>query len=112
MVEKTKTYYSFVNFNKQCYSTIASFDFWMSKHAHNNFEFVVSFLGSNWHAYHYWIIWCNWNIKSKIDKKYNKRFRKNGLKKNIIADLKDKDSNFNSTTTPFKYVVNSKKISS
>jgi hypothetical protein len=26
--------------------------------------------------------------------------------------LKDKDSNFNSTTTPFKYVVNSKKISS
>jgi hypothetical protein len=47
-------------------------------------------------------------LNQKLVKRFHKRFRQNGLNKNIIADLKDDSSNFNSTITPFKYVVNSK----
>ncbi len=33
---------------KQCYSTIASFDLWMSKGAHDVFALVISILNEKW----------------------------------------------------------------
>ncbi len=43
LVEKTKKEYVLAKL-KQCYSTIASFDLWMSKCAHDVFALVISFL--------------------------------------------------------------------
>jgi hypothetical protein len=46
-VEKTKQFYVLLAFAK-CYSTIASFDLWMSKEAYDVFALVIIFLGSDW----------------------------------------------------------------
>jgi hypothetical protein len=51
-------------------------------------------------------------LNKKLVKNITNILEKYGLKKNIIADLKDEGSNFNSTITPFKYVVNLENFSS
>jgi hypothetical protein len=47
LVEKTKHKYVLPKL-KQCYSTIANFDFWMLKGAHNVFTLVIMFLSEEW----------------------------------------------------------------
>jgi hypothetical protein len=47
LFEKTKQIYGLVVFVDYM-STIASFDIWMSKAAHDIFTLVVIFLGKNW----------------------------------------------------------------
>ncbi len=51
LMEKTKEEYVLPKL-KKCYSTIASFDLWMSKGAHDVFALVISFLNEEWQPQH------------------------------------------------------------
>jgi hypothetical protein len=51
LVQKTKQEYVLLKL-KQCYSTIASFDLWMLKGAHNVFALVIRFLSEEWQLQH------------------------------------------------------------
>jgi hypothetical protein len=51
LMEKAKEEYVLPKL-KHCYSTIASFDLWMSKGAHDVFALVISFLNEKWQPQH------------------------------------------------------------
>jgi hypothetical protein len=79
-----------------------SFDLWMSKGAYNVFALVINFLSSDWQPKH---VTIGLFEATKTTRNLTKLLDKYGLKKKIIAYVKDEGSSFNATIA-LKVIIN------
>ncbi len=95
------------------FSAIASFNLWMSKGAHDVFALMINFLNNDWQPKHV-IIGLFEAIETTsqaLVRSLIELLDKYGLKKKIIAYVKDEGSNFNAMTTALKDVINCESFS-
>jgi hypothetical protein len=105
-VEKTKETYVLPLLN-DCSCTIANFDLWMSKGAHDVFVLVIIFLGSDWKPKHvtFGLFEAAKTIGQALAKNLIELLDAYGLRNKIIAYVKDEGSNLNTLTNALKSIV-------
>jgi len=85
-------------------SSIASFDLWMSKGTYDIFALVIKFLDENWQPKKVTI--SLFEASQALTRNLKKLLDSYGLRKKIIAYVKDEGENLNFMTTFFKFFVN------
>ncbi len=107
LVQKTKDVSILLELS-QCMLDTASFDLWMLKGAYDIFAFVINFLDENWKPIKVTI--GLFEVIETTSQASVRNLRElldsYGLKKKIIANVKDEGANFNSMTIAIKFVVN------
>ncbi len=78
-----------------CFSTTVSFDLWMSKGAYDVFALMINFLSSDWQPKHVTIglFEVTKTIGQTLTRNLTKLLDKYGLRKKIIAYVKNEGSN-------------------
>jgi hypothetical protein len=85
-----------------------NFDLWMSKGVYDVFALVINFLGNDWQPKHITIglFETTKTNGQTLVRSLIKLLDKYGLRKNIIAYVKDEGSNLHAMTIALKVVVN------
>jgi len=91
----------------ECYYVTTSFDLWISRGAHDIFVLAINFLGVDWQPKHITIglFEASETIGQVLARNLIALLDEYGLRKKIVAYVKNEGANFNEMTMTLKLVI-------